>query len=285
MEEDNGREMAVKAEPEVMDQSDVAESDPQTVIENIDAGNNDGSAASSFINDDSLTQTDRTWREIKLDDVTRPTRQLSEEELNNQKEEENIAEPPSDQSGDENINDQDETDRWASFFKNVHQELENGDARSPPPPLNLRLDDIPEETQSQLATPISTPSATPLEMENPWVNFTQTIERDSSFSDHNSSDTLTDDDSSEGSNESVVNMDLDKEKQKENETDKSESTVSEENLTFIEKTANKTPDENKTKEATEQSKSRSGTCPRWKHGYCSSKQHRWFDWRSIGTES
>ena len=205
--EEYNREMTAKAaEPEVMDQSDVAESDPQTVIENIDAGNKDASAASSLINDDRSTQTDSTRKEIGLND-----------ELNSQKEEGNIAELSSDRCREENIDDQDETDRWASFFRNVHQELENDDTRPPPPPLNLRLEDIPEETQSQLATPISTPSATPREMENPWVNFTQTIETDSSFSDHNSSDTLTDDDGSECSNDSVVNMDL----EKENETDKS----------------------------------------------------------------
>ena len=247
LEEDKDSEMTAKTEPEVMDQSDVAESDPQTVIENIDAGNKDASAASSFINNNSLTQTDGTRREIGLDGATKLTKQLSEGELNNQKEEGNVAEPPRDQSGVENIDDQDETYRWASFFRSVHQELENSESRSPPPPLNLRLEDIPEETQSQLATPLSTPSVTPLEMENPWVNFTQTIERDSSFSDHNSSDTLTDDDSSEGSNDSVVNMDL----EKENETDKSESSVSE-NVTFIEKTTDKNPDENK--EPIEQSK-------------------------------
>ena len=246
LEEDINREITAKAaEPEVMDQSDVAESDPQTVVENIDTGSKEASAASSFINDDSLTQTDRTWREIGPDSATRPTNQLLQEELNYQKEEGHITEPPSDQSKEEYIDDQDETDRWASFFRNVHQELENDDTRPPPPPLNLRLEDIPEETQSQLATPISTPSATPREMENPWVNFTRTIETDSSFSDHNSSDTLTDDDGSECSNDSVVNMDLEKEKEKEDETDKSESTASE-NLTFIEKITGKNPDENKT---------------------------------------
>ena len=247
LEEDNNGEMTAKAaEPEVMDQSDVAESDPQTVLENIDARNKDACAASSLINDDTLNQTDSTRKEIVLNDATRPTKQPSEVELDDLKEDGNIAEPPSDQSKEENIDDQDETDRWASFFRNVHQELENDDTRLPPPPLNLRLEDIPEETQSQLATPISTPSATPREMENPWVNFTQTIETDLSFSDHNSSDTLTDDDGSECSNDSVVNMDLEKEKENENETDKSESTVSGENLTFIEKTTEKNPDENKT---------------------------------------
>ena len=230
-----------QAEQKVMDQTNVPESHAQSLVENSEGNmcsEKDASAASSFVNDDNSTQTDRTWREIRLDGAARPTKQLSQEDLDCQKQSHEDVESQKEQdkaeaaSANEPLQDDtDETDRWASFFKNVSQELQSDDTRSPPPPLNMRLEDIPEETQSQLATPMLTPLATPHEMENPWANFTQTIERDSSFDDNNSnSNTLTDDDNSD-SNDSVVKMDLENEN---NEADKSESTMSE-NITFIEK--------------------------------------------------
>ena len=227
-----------KVESEAMDQSDIADSDPQTVIEYVEEGEKNA-PASSFIADENTTETNRHQEEIN--DAAKPSKQLSEEEGK-------TFDETSDQLTADDLGDEDDTNRWASFFQNVHQELENEDTRVPPPPLNMRLDDIPEETQSQLATPMSTPLATPHEMENPWVNFTQTIETDSSFSDQNSSGTLTDDDGSEGSSKSVVDLDL--ENNKENESDKSESTVSD-NLTFIDKTIDKQPLENPTSDTRE----------------------------------
>ncbi len=105
--------------------------------------------------------------------------------------------------------DAEDVNRWASFFKNIHQELEGEENSGPPsnvpPPLNMRLDDIPEETQSQLATPMSTPLVTPLEMEDPWANFTRTIEQDS---DQHSEKTLTDDGSDTSTDSFRVSRDF-----------------------------------------------------------------------------